>query len=174
MGDPSGKTQEALRVLAHERIRQGLLPRVRAARTWGGLGSGLSCCLCEGTIHKTEPEFELQFDGFAPASVLRFHRVCHLAWDIARYELSLETWTPVDEALPPADTPVEARLDLGESRSLILTLIRRESGLSAQPVWINATTRSSLPDGWRPIAWRIRARLQEHSAEPASSIPKSA
>ena len=52
MGDSSQKDKELemLRASVRERIDKGLLPRDKAARTWGGRGSGLTSSLCDLSI----------------------------------------------------------------------------------------------------------------------------
>lgn len=155
MGEPSDRDTEALRARARERMRQGRLPRTKAARTWGGLGSGLACDLCDAAILSSEPEFELQLDLSMPSESVRFHRQCHAIWSEALERDSLAYgWRPVDEELPPFGALVEARLRLGEARSLILNVRCLQEPPPAPPSWINATTGAPLPEGWRPLEWR--------------------
>ncbi len=124
MGEPSDRDTEALRARARERMRQGRLPHTKAARTWGGLGTGLPCDLCDAAILASEPEFELQLDLSAPSHSIRFHRQCHSIWNDVREEYTpANDWRPIAEQLPPLGVPVEARISLGATRSIILNLI---------------------------------------------------
>lgn len=153
--DFSGRNENELRALARKQIGEGKLPRAKALRTWGGLGSGLPCDLCHEPILRTEPEFELQFDP-APGSGLRFHRQCHSLWEAVRHEPATEQehWTAVGIALPPVGTPVEVRWEMGDARTLILTCMTVRDAGTGDPIWINLTTKAPLPHGWRPIEWR--------------------
>jgi hypothetical protein len=178
MGDNfSARNENELRALARKQIGEGKLPRAKALRTWGGLGSGLPCDLCREPILQTEPEFELQFDN-TPGSGLRFHRQCHSVWELARHEPATEHehWTAVGSELPPIGAPVEVRWEMGDTRTLILTCARN-AGIS-DPVWINLTTKAPLPHGWRPIEWRPTPGAPpqptpEPEIEPAA-VPKRA
>ena len=174
MGDRThkDKNQDTLGARAREQVEQGLLPRAKAARSWGGRGSGLPCSLCDTPILATEPEMELEFDGAASARVLRFHLQCQSAWDMARREPAADAWTDISANLPPFDAVVEARLNMGASRSVILGVVRARTPDGAG-CWMNATTQAPLPPAWLPVEWRYPA-----DAEPAellaSSTPKRA
>jgi hypothetical protein len=63
-------------------------------------------------------------------------------------------WTSISAALPPLLQLVEARLSLGEQRTIILNVMRANHGDTGPIVWLNATTNSSLPSHWQPIEWR--------------------
>ncbi len=144
---------EALRLRARERIEQGCLPRVKAVRTWGGLGTGLRCDLCDAAISSSEPEFELQLDLASGGEPVRFHRLCHTIWSEVREESQPGTWRAVSRELPTSGAVVEARVSLGERRSIILSVVY----LNVPPSpgeWLNATTGGPLPEGWHPIEWR--------------------
>jgi hypothetical protein len=177
MAEDPEESSEALRARARERISRGRLPRVKAARTWGGLGSGLSCDLCDMVILATQPEFEVQIDLAAPAEVVRFHRHCHTVWDLVRQELNPAPaqWTPVATRLPAAGELVEARLSLGGGRIIVLDVIYVGDSEGA-PSWLNATTRGSLPVGWDPVEWRPRLATDTSPLqEPRDPrVPKSA
>jgi hypothetical protein len=177
MAEDAEESSEALRARALERISQGKLPRAKAARTWGGLGSGLSCDLCDTAILATQPEFEVQTDLAAPAETVRFHRRCHTIWDLVRQELVPEPaqWTPVATQLPAPGDLVEARLSLGGGRAIVLDVIYVGDSAGA-PSWLNATTRAALPVGWDPVEWRQRATaVAAHSEVSTNSrVPKSA
>ena len=169
MGDRThkDKNQETLVACARERIEQGLLPRVKAARSWGGRGSGLPCSLCDSPILETEPEMELEFDGAASARALRFHLGCQSAWEVARRVRTEGDWTPVEEELPPYDTVVEARVIMGAARSVILGVTRVRCR-AHDDSWLNVTTHAPLPDSWRPVEWRYPANT-EHAADRNSA-----
>lgn len=160
MSEPSEKDLEALRIRARERIEQGLLPRAKAVRTWGGLGSGLRCDLCDAAITASEPEFELQIDLALSAESVRFHRQCHTIWNEAREQHQRGGWRSVEHDPPPIGALVEARISLGETRSVILSITRlaelqpTTTEPDASGGWINATTGGPLPIGWRPLEWR--------------------
>jgi hypothetical protein len=156
MGDSSSRNDHELRAQARQLIGAGRLPRAKAARTWGGLGSGLLCTLCSEPILNTEPEFELQFDTSSSTPPIRFHRHCHSIWESARHEpmMAHERWTPVSYAMPPAGIPVEVRWEMGDARVIILgSMMARDAG-TGEWQWINLTTKAPLPQGWRPIEWR--------------------
>lgn len=177
MGEPSDRDTEALRTRARERMRQGGLPHSKAARTWGGLGSGLPCDLCDAAILSSEPEFELQLDLSAPSQSVRFHRQCHSIWNEVREEYSpANDWRSADEQPPPPGALVEARLSLGGTRSVILNVICLKEPSAPSSSWINATTGGPLPEGWRPIEWRyLSGAKAESAAQPSdSSLPKRA
>jgi len=171
MGDPTHKekSQEALRVRALERIEQGLLPRAKPARTWGGRGSGLACNLCDTPILETDPEMELEFDGAASAKALRFHLQCQSAWDAARRTPQASDWIPIGKALPPFDTPVEARLNMGTGRSVILGVSRLRG--AGEGAWLNATTHTPLPETWRPVEWRYPMGFEASEPIAAENAP---
>jgi hypothetical protein len=154
MGEPSVEEMELLRIRARERITQGRLPRTKAARTWGGLGVGLPCNLCDAAILSSEPEFELQFELSPTSSPFRFHRQCHAIWNEVREEYRPPEWHLVSEQLPPFGVLVEARVSLGETRSIILGLICATDADAGTCTWVNATTRAALPADWRPLEWR--------------------
>lgn len=168
MGEPSVEEMELLRIRARERITQGRLPRTKAVRTWGGLGVGLPCNLCDAAILSSEPEFELQFDLSPSSSPLRFHRQCHAVWSEVREEHRPPEWRLVCEELPPWGALVEARVSLGETRSIILS-VTCSSPQADTCLWVNATTGEPLPVGWHPIEWRHPAGRTAGSEPNAES-----
>jgi hypothetical protein len=175
MGEPSDTDTEALRTRARERIEQGRLPCAKAVRTWGGLGTGLRCDLCDAPISSNEPEFELQLDLAEPTESVRFHRQCHAIWNEVREAWRPGGWRVIAREMPAFGATVEARVKLGETRTIILSvtcLCESPSGGS----WINATTGGPLPEGWRPIEWRPLPYegAGGRVAEPAPSLPKRA
>jgi len=175
MGDPAyrGKVQDALATRARERIEQGQLPCAKAARTWGGRGSGLPCNLCDIAILETEPEMEVEFDTSTTPHVLRFHLQCHSAWDAVRRAPAPGDWTPMDHTLPPFDAIVEARLVMRGGRPVILSVMRARRG-DKDAVWMNATTNLPLPDSWCPLEWRYPPALDSSEQTARSSAPKRA
>jgi hypothetical protein len=167
MGGPSKQGHEVLRARARERIEQKLLPRTKPARMWGGRGTGLVCSLCDAPILDSEPEMELEYEASAPIPVVRFHLQCQSIWEAARQAPKASAWTSVEEQLPPLHCMVEARLNLGDSRSIILNVMRVCDGETGPVVWLNATTNSQLPENWHPIEWRdLPDRPSEPVAEP--------
>jgi hypothetical protein len=167
MGDPSPRDQNILRAKARDRIECGLLPRTKAARTWGGRGSGLACSLCDAPILDSEPEMELEYEEASPNAVLRFHLQCQSIWEVERQEPQARPWRLVETDLPPFSRTVETRLELGGSRSIILNVMRLCDSETGKTVWINANTNAPLPESWRPVAWRDP--VAEAEAPPVSS-----
>lgn len=180
MGGGSGLTDDALRERAHQLIELNRLPRIKPVRIWASLGAGAACSLCEAPILSSEPEFELQF---VPQGMLRLHRRCYAAWEAMRQAPVVSQWTPVAQALPPLGAVVEARLDLGGARCIILSLVCVEAtrlGLDDAPaspaMWLNATTHGPLPDGWRPVEWRYPpgAAPYDVAQQDDVTLPRSA
>ena len=169
MSEPSEKDSGALRARARERIEQGRLPRARAVRTWGGRGNGLRCDLCDAVITSDEPEFELQLDIIPSGEPVRFHRLCHSLWNEAREDCEPGGWRPVSRELPPPGIVVEARITFGTRRSIILNVVCLSDEGTVPPVWLNATTRGPLPEGWIPIEWRPPAGATSASRSEGSS-----
>ncbi|HTT01499.1 MAG TPA: hypothetical protein VMG11_05360 [Steroidobacteraceae bacterium] len=185
MPERSDAEMGRLRTRARERIQEGKLPRTKPVRTWGGLGTGLPCDLCELPIQSNEPEFELQLDVSAPGDAVRFHRECHAIWESVRAESApdaAEQWTSVSRALPALGELVEGRVSLSDSRSLVLTLKWMRDSETGALLWVNATTMAPLPEGWLPSAWRHyvagQTQSQPEAADAATvqqtSIPKRA
>jgi hypothetical protein len=176
MGDP-GRNDKELRAKARHLIAAGRLPRAKAVRTWGGLGSGLICTLCDEPILNTEPEFELQFDSAPSTPAIRFHRQCHSIWESTRHEPALanERWTPVSNAMPPPGVAVEVRWEMADARSVILGSMTAQDTGTGNLIWINLITKAPLPQGWRPVEWRpapiAPEPLHQHFAP---SIPRRA
>jgi len=154
MGDPSQRDSNTLRARARDRIDCGLLPRTKAARTWGGRGSGLACSLCDAPILDSEPEMELEYEPPSANAVLRFHLQCQSIWETERQEPGERPWRSVEADLPPFSRVVETRLELGGARSIILNVMRLCDSESGKTVWINANTNAPLPETWHPVAWR--------------------
>jgi hypothetical protein len=178
MGDPSPRDQNILRAKARDRIDCGLLPRTKAARTWGGRGSGLACSLCDAPILDSEPEMELEYEE-PPSSnaVLRFHLQCQSIWETERQEPEPRPWRSVENDLPPFSRTVETRLELGGSRSIILNVMRLCDSETGATVWINANTNAPLPESWRPVEWRdplAPADPPAQAAKPPNVSPRRA
>lgn len=76
----SGPNPDAAALL--ERARHAIaaheLPPGVSSRVWGGRGSGQPCSLCGQPIGFNDVEIEL--DGVAAATGVRFHSKCHLLW----------------------------------------------------------------------------------------------
>lgn len=73
--------ETALRIEAQRRVADGRLPRTAPLYMWAGAGSGARCALCDRPIDPEQVEYELEFNS-APATVYRFHRLCHDAWHL--------------------------------------------------------------------------------------------
>ena len=162
MGDVDQQNEEALLIRARERIDQQLLPREKPARMWGGRGTGLPCCLCDAPIADSEPEMELEYEAPAPLATVRFHLRCQSIWDVARQVPKSSQWISMQRELPPLHTMVEARISLGEARSLILNVMRVCDGETGPVIWLNATTNGTLPEAWRPVEWRSLPLPEHH------------
>jgi hypothetical protein len=76
-----GRLEKELRPIARERIAKGQMPREAPTRFWGGFGTGQPCALCDKPIQSDEIEYEVKPIEAAVQS-LRFHRVCHYAWQL--------------------------------------------------------------------------------------------
>jgi len=126
---------------------------------WGGRGSGQVCSLCDRPILDSEPEMELEYEGSEVVSVVRFHLQCQSVWDEAR-QMRASPWTLVSEELPPLLHIIEARIQLNESRTVILNVMRVNHGDTGPVVWLNTTTNSPLPPSWQPVEWRPVADQQ--------------
>jgi hypothetical protein len=172
MGEPSDNDTDALRTRARERIEQGRLPCAKALRTWGGLGSGLRCDLCDSPISSSEPEFELQLDLAESAGSVRFHRQCHAIWNEVRESWRAGGWRVIAREPPPFGATIEARVKLAETRTIILSVTCLGEPASGGP-WINATTGGPLPEGWRPIEWRPLPH-ESAGAHPGAGAPGTA
>ena len=60
------------------KLRSGVLPRGRAARTWVGPGSARPCMVCDRVIARDDTEVECDDTTGRP---LRFHQDCFYAWE---------------------------------------------------------------------------------------------
>jgi hypothetical protein len=75
------RLEQELRPIARQRIANGQLPRAVLTQVKDGCGSGRICSLCDKPIQPDEPEYEIERVE-ATAQTLRFHRVCHYAWQL--------------------------------------------------------------------------------------------
>jgi hypothetical protein len=71
--------EQELRPIARERIANGQLTCEVLTRVCDGYGTGRLCSLCDKPIDPDELEIERVE---AAAQTLRFHRVCHYAWQL--------------------------------------------------------------------------------------------
>jgi hypothetical protein len=76
-----GRLEKELRPTARERIATGQIPREAPTRFSAGFGTGQSCALCDKPIQSDEIEYEVR-PVEAAVQTLRFHRVCHYAWQL--------------------------------------------------------------------------------------------
>jgi hypothetical protein len=81
MGTTGRRLEKELRLIARELIAKGQLPHAAPIRFWGGFGTGLPCALCDQPIQSEEIEHEVR-PIEAAVQALRFHRVCHYAWQL--------------------------------------------------------------------------------------------
>jgi hypothetical protein len=75
------RLEKELRPIARERIAKGQMPGEAPTRFWGGFGTGWPCALCDKPIQSDEIEYEVK-PIEAAVQTLRFHRVCHYAWQL--------------------------------------------------------------------------------------------
>jgi hypothetical protein len=75
------RLEQELRPIARQRIANGRLPCEVLTRVKDGCGTGRLCSLCDKPIQPDEPEYQIERVG-AAAPTLRFHRVCHYAWQL--------------------------------------------------------------------------------------------
>jgi hypothetical protein len=79
--------EKALREKARAVVQSGKLPSRRPDRTWGGLGVGASCTICEPPVTQDQMEFEIQFarDGDNPGlDKFHVHIRCFAEWEFER------------------------------------------------------------------------------------------
>jgi hypothetical protein len=79
--------EAGLRKVAREVLRAGKLPRQEPDRTWGGLGVGAPCAVCEKPVTRDELEYEVQFahDGASPGlDKYHLHLRCFAVWELER------------------------------------------------------------------------------------------
>jgi hypothetical protein len=76
------RLESELRARARELIRCGQLPDRAPAGLWAGPGGGLPCTLCGTEVSATEIEYEAEMRTGITAQILRFHLVCHAAWQL--------------------------------------------------------------------------------------------
>lgn len=75
------RLERELRPLARKRIATGRLPREELTGAWVTCATARLCSLCEIPIEPEELDYEIERVGGA-AQTLRFHRVCHYAWQL--------------------------------------------------------------------------------------------
>ena len=75
------RLEKELRPIARERIAKGQMPREAPIPFWDGFGTGRACALCDKPIQSDEIEYEVK-PIEAAVQPLRFHRVCHYAWQL--------------------------------------------------------------------------------------------
>jgi len=84
--------ESTLREKAREVIQTGKLPNRRPDRTWGGLGAGADCIICNAPLKPDEVEFEIEFarNGNNPGlDQYHVHLRCFAAWELERDNLDL-------------------------------------------------------------------------------------
>jgi hypothetical protein len=70
-------------------VQSGWLVRRASDRTWGGMGIGAPCAVCDVIITPAEAEIEVEFaqDGTTPGlGKFHAHPRCFAAWDLERTE----------------------------------------------------------------------------------------
>jgi hypothetical protein len=77
--------QSVLHEKAAAAVLSGRLPARRPERTWGGLGTGAACAVCDLPVVKSEPEheFEMQITGGVEHAglTLHVHIRCFAVWN---------------------------------------------------------------------------------------------
>jgi hypothetical protein len=73
--------EKELRPIARERIASGRLPHRASSRFWDGFGAGVPCALCDKPIQPEDIEYDVKPID-AAVQTLRFHKVCHSAWQL--------------------------------------------------------------------------------------------
>ncbi len=119
---------------------------------------------------------ELEYEGTSAAVTVRFHLQCQSAWEQARLTPTALDWIRMEEQPPPLRAVVEARLDLGASRSVVLSIMRVQDAETGATVWMNANTQAPLPQNWRPLEWRALPGAKPVDAASAAEMvaPKRA
>jgi len=74
--------EQDLRMKIGSRVRAGILPSERPARTYAGTGEGVTCDFCGLTITEFDVQYEVDFMTSAEGSrwTLVAHRDCHRIW----------------------------------------------------------------------------------------------
>jgi hypothetical protein len=75
------KLERELRPIARQRIANGQLPSEELTGIRHSHATGRLCSLCDQPIEPGGPDYEIEHVG-AAAQPLRFHRVCHYAWQL--------------------------------------------------------------------------------------------
>lgn len=68
------------KVLIPDKLARGLLPTIKALKTFAGLGNGRPCDGCGRSIAPTEVEYELEF---AEERIVLLHKDCLAIWNAA-------------------------------------------------------------------------------------------
>lgn len=74
--------EQELRATIASRVRAGILPSERPARTYAGTGEGATCDCCGLSITEHDVQYELDFATSSDESrrTLFAHRDCHRIW----------------------------------------------------------------------------------------------
>jgi hypothetical protein len=78
---------QALREKARRVLRAGKLPNRRPDRTWGGVGVGAPCAVCDLPVEHDQREFEIEFARHRDNPGLDKYHVhirCFAAWEFAQ------------------------------------------------------------------------------------------
>ncbi|HTV78042.1 MAG TPA: hypothetical protein VMF03_07280 [Steroidobacteraceae bacterium] len=71
--------QRQLVSCARRRVRSQQLPDHEPEQSWGGLGNGQPCALCNRPITGSQIEYEIE-TATGAIGFFRFHAACSLAW----------------------------------------------------------------------------------------------
>lgn len=74
--------EQELRATIASRVRAGILPSERPARTYAGTGEGATCACCGLSITTNDVQYELDFPNSPEGSrrTVIAHRDCHRLW----------------------------------------------------------------------------------------------
>jgi hypothetical protein len=77
------KDRFVLRQKALLGMQSGKLPTQRPSVTWGGVGSGAVCAVCDVRLSPddVEIEFEISPEGDPNRGAYTMHLTCHAAWE---------------------------------------------------------------------------------------------
>lgn len=74
--------EQEIRAMIVSRVRAGILPTERPARTYAGTGEGANCDCCGLAITERDVQYEVDFatSTESPRRTVVAHRDCHRIW----------------------------------------------------------------------------------------------
>ena len=117
---PKNEMSLGLRQRTRERIQLGELPNRKPSSTWGGMGSGARCAVCDGYLSSSEMELEFEIkplDG-QNGGIYRMHVSCYTDWESELLDGSgCVVLCSEDANVPPGrDASNESETSVGQSR----------------------------------------------------------